>query len=528
MAWKDWFKSDAERLARRVPELRGDAHDIGGHRVSHDAQRAADVLDRLPRGIDVIRNQIDRKEKARWARGNEIAAFRYRPGDVVVGKHNGYLIGMGGDKPIVTVASARSGKTSTVLKPTLFTYPGSMVVLDPKGELAAATAEHRRNHLGQNVHVLDPFGSTGLPAASFNPLAELDPQSPTILDDVDLLAETMIIEEGGSDGSHWTSSARALLRGLILHALRMPEADRNIIVVRQLLALTFRSLVELQQQLKAQGSKDPAEATQNALFMEMAEQTDVFGGALAGAGNSFLRKASRERSSIISTADSQLKFLDSLPMQDAMRRSDFRLSDLAERPTTIYLCLPSSHMTTHFRWLRIIVRFALLALEKRGTWPRGKPHVVFLMEEFPTLAHMPIMEQAAAYFPGFGVRLWAVTQDLGQIERHYAKSYQTFLGNAGLLQFFANGDQKTLKFISDSLGSLSFVRGQFGNLQDDKARDYIDKERLLYPEECAAAFARGTGAQLLMCEGQPPMAIERLTFEDVDALRDRIAAGQVA
>jgi hypothetical protein len=72
------------------------------------------------------------------------------------------------------------------------------------------------------------------------------------------------------------------------------------------------------------------------------------------------------------------------------------------------------------------------------------------------------------------------------------------------------------------------VRGQFGNLQDDKARDYIDKERLLYPEECAAAFARGTGAQLLMVEGQPPMAIERLTFEDVDALRDRIAAGKDA
>src|SRR5690606_24889396 len=113
-----------------------------------------------------------------------------KPGDVLIGKHNGYLIGMGGDKPLLTAASARSGKTSTVLKPTLLTYPGSMVVLDPKGELAAATAEHRRKHLKQDVFVVDPHSSSKLPAASFNPLAELDPTAPTILDDVDLMAET--------------------------------------------------------------------------------------------------------------------------------------------------------------------------------------------------------------------------------------------------------------------------------------------------------------------------------------------------
>ncbi len=165
-SWKDWFKTDAERLAWRVPELRGDAQDLSGHRVSHDAQRAAGVLDRLPRGADVIRSQIDRKERARWARASEIAAFRYKPGDVLIGKHNGYLIGMGGDKPLLTAASARSGKTSTVLKPTLLTYPGSMVVLDPKGELAAATAEHRRKHLKQDVFVVDPHSSSKLPRRS--------------------------------------------------------------------------------------------------------------------------------------------------------------------------------------------------------------------------------------------------------------------------------------------------------------------------------------------------------------------------
>jgi type IV secretory pathway TraG/TraD family ATPase VirD4 len=47
------------------------------------------------------------------------------------------------DRPQVTIAGARAGKTSTVLEPNLYLYPGLMVVLDPKGELSR-TARFRR------------------------------------------------------------------------------------------------------------------------------------------------------------------------------------------------------------------------------------------------------------------------------------------------------------------------------------------------------------------------------------------------
>jgi type IV secretion system protein VirD4 len=524
MSLKDWLKSDAERLARAVPPLMpvSAAHDADVIGMGDESVRR--INDRLPRGADVIRDQIDRKERARWARASEIAALSYAPGQVMLGKHAGRLIGYGDDKPMVTVASARSGKTATVLKPTLYTYSGSMLVLDPKGELARDTANHRRTVLGQDVHVFDPFGCSGQVASPFNPLAELDANSDTIVDDVDIVTQALILDEGSADGSHWTNSAQALLRGLILHALTKPEAERNLVVVRQLMMLTYPALVATQAALQSQGVKDPAEATQNALFLEMANQGGLFGGALAGSGTSFLRKASRERSSIVSTAETQTRFLDSVPLQASLSASPVKLASLAERPTTIYLCLPSGQMEKHFRWLRLVVRLALMALERRGTWPRGKVPIVFLMEEFATLGHMPIMEQAAAYFPGFGVKLWCVLQDLGQLQRHYKQGWQTFLGNAGVLQFFGNADKITLDYISDRLGSLSFVRGKFGATgDDDKGRDFIDKERLLYPHETAEAFSRGTGAQILIVEGQPPMALERLTFDDVERVRDTTA-----
>ena len=65
----------------------------------------------------------------------------------------------------MTVAGSRAGKSSTVLIPNLRQYPGSVVVLDPKGELARATIEHRRR-MGQKCFVLDPFGETGVPTAA--------------------------------------------------------------------------------------------------------------------------------------------------------------------------------------------------------------------------------------------------------------------------------------------------------------------------------------------------------------------------
>ena len=66
------------------------------------------------------------------------------------------MIGIDDDRHIVTVAGNRAGKSSSVLIPNLLRYPASMVVLDPKGELAMATAAHRQR-MGQKVYVLDPF-----------------------------------------------------------------------------------------------------------------------------------------------------------------------------------------------------------------------------------------------------------------------------------------------------------------------------------------------------------------------------------
>lgn len=457
----------------------------------------------LPRGLLLPRFVPDRPPVNYWMRPHELAQLAYRPGQIILGKFAGRYLGYLDDRPQVTIAGARTGKTSTVLEPNLYLYPGSIIALDPKGDLSARTAQLRQA-LGHDVYVLDAFGQSGEASASFNALAELDPRRPTIIDDVASITHALIVDDGDSRSKHWNDSARTLLQGIILLTLTLPEAERNLVSVRQLLSLNHPRLLRAlksARQARDNPNGTPEFFAENRVAVEtllgaMANVENLFGGILASIGNRFLATPTSERGSIFSTAAAQTDFLDSLPLRAISQRSDFRLSALRSgRPTTIYLCLPVGRMESHYRWLRMFVQMVCTVLEQMGPYPRNRAPILLMAEEFATLGYMEILERAAAYFPGFGLKLWAVLQDTTQLQRYFKNSWETFLGNAGLIQCFSNGDQSTLDYVANRL------------------------EGLIKPFELRTAFARQSFSQLLMIEGQAPAAAIRLEHEDVATIR---------
>ncbi len=467
--------------------------------------RSRELYERaLPRGVMVPRFTPDRPAVNYWMPPYQLAQYGFVPGQIILGKLGGQYLGYIDDRPQITIAGARAGKTSTVLEPNLYLYPGSMLVLDPKGELARTA--HLRRALGHDVYVLDPFGQSGQPSASYNVVGELDPDSMTIVDDVAAITEAIVVEEGDPKARHFEESARTLLKGIILLALTLPESERSLVTARELLSLTYPALLRAAKSLHPprSGKQDEEYYAANGhavetLLTAMAKAGDRFGGILAAVGNRFLETPPNERGSIFSTASVQTDFLDSLPLRLISKRSDFRLGALrGDRPVTIYLCLPVGRMRSHFRWLRLVVQMACTVLEQMGAYPRDRAPILFMMEEFATLGHMEIMERAAAYFPGFGVKLWAVLQDTTQLQRYYRTSWETFLGNAGLVQCFATGDQATLNYLA-------------GRLQN-----------LIAPFELRTVFSRRRFNQLLMFEGEAPAAAMRLEHEDVALIRDRL------
>jgi type IV secretion system protein VirD4 len=396
-----------------------------------------------PRGSGIAgRHEIG--ASTRWGHPWELgASWDWSSGKLLLGHWQGRLLGRDDDRHAVTVAGNRAGKSSTVLIPNLLRYPGSALVLDPKGELARATAAHRIR-MGQTVHILDPFGETGAPSASHNPFDELGQGRPEhVAADAAQLADALIISN--NKDPHWTDSAKNLLRGIALHLLSTTANMASIREVRRRLNGT------------------PAEL--DSLFSEMVGSS-AYDGIVANIGASFLGKleaGGRELQGILSTAQEQ-----TAPLDDIVRiteRSDFRLRELSTSRMTIYLVLPGMRMGTHYRWLRLVIQQALAAME-RSPVPRGQPPVWFILEEFPSLGHMRSIETAAGLMAGFGVKLWSVLQDLTQLQTHYPKSWETFLGNAGVIQAFGNADVTTTEHLAKLLGSTQVIERQGSGCRD--------------------------------------------------------------
>ena len=469
------------------------------------------TLEHFPRGVP--ERQANGFPDAAWCppeRLTSAEAWRYMSSTILVGNIDGTPLGIRDDRHLVTVAGSRAGKGRSVIIPNMCLYPGSVLAIDPKGDLATITASRRgrgSEHvqgLETDVFVLDPFktarGTTRDYRASFNPLDMIDQDGFYGRDDAALLADALIIPS--KTDSHWSDAAKMLLTGLILHICAAEEPPtRNLLKLRAYITLDEDSFAEL--------------------LAEMA-LSDTAEGVVARSANSLIAMSDRERSSVLSTAIVQTDFLDSPAMKSVLAKSDFTLASLKEKPTSVYLSLPAGRMGTHSRWLRLMIALAIEAMERSQLRPQHP--ALIIMDEFHSLGPMKTIERAAGLIAGYGVRLWPILQDLTQLKRDYKESWETFLGNAGLTQWFGVNDLTTLEYLSKRLGQTTLdvisqgeiTRGQAlqGFSGKSHSKQIVD---LMTPEEVGRYFSRQSGKQLVLWPGSDPIVMERLNY-DSDAL----------
>lgn len=398
------------------------------------------------------------------------------------------------DRHLCTLAPTRSGKGVSAILPNLLTYPGSVIVIDPKGEAAAITAA-RRAAMGQVVHVVDPWGITGLPAARFNPLAGLQPDSPDLAEDAALLAQALVPGSSRHD-SHWDNEARALLTGLILQVVTAePKSRRTLGRVRALLT--------------------QAQEPFNAMLEGMSRSTAA-NGLVARAADRLQQKSERERSGVISTAQAQTHILDAPRLVENLAASDFSFGDLKAKPATVFLVLPADRLVAFGRWLRLMITQALTELVRRPGRP-ARP-VLFVLDEFAALGHLEPVETAMGLLAGYGVQLWPILQDLSQLKDLYPARWPTFLGNAGVVQSFGVAETVTAGWLSERLGTRTVATrnrslagatlgadgmGKYSEGHGITARPLMTIDELLrLPAD----------QELLMLPGHPPVRARKLTY----------------
>ena len=364
-------------------------------------------------------------------------------------KETGTPIIYSGDMHALTVAPTRTGKGATAIIPNLLRSKGSILVIDPKGENARRTAK-RRKAGGQAVHIVDPWSiasksdqfGEGAPLellAHYNPLDALNPSDPDLATDAMMLADALVVSSEREP--FWTDEAKAMIYGFILYVVTDPneKGKRTLGRVREILCLRPAS--------NADGDKLAGTFDEILLRMAMSDHPLVQASAFR-----LVQKDIKERSNVISTAQSNTHFLDSPVIRKSLSRSDFSFADLKKKSATVYLVLPLDRLPSFNRWLRLLITSAMIDLTRTPANPKREP-VRVILDEFAALEKLKSVETAFGTMAGLGVQLWVITQDFSQLMRLYGdKGWQTFVSNSGVFQYFGSRDYETAKYAENLTG----------------------------------------------------------------------------
>ena len=444
-----------------------------------------------------------------------VLSNEFHHGDIFLGRPKliigGMLrpIGIPTEKHMVTIAGTGSGKSTGALIPNICLHEGNILVIDPKGELAAITAR-RRGHggggvrgMGDDVFVLDPFHIVpGFQTASYNVfdemerVAQYDADRPVSY--ASKVAQALI--PNTSKDPYWDEAPRTFISGLLLHILQGPKEHRNLVRLRTLImegdVETYRSVSK---------SGDSRGDAFDALTVMMQNSPDgPYRHVIVGCANSLSKMSHNLRGSVMAMAMQDTSFLDLPEIRRISMKSDFLLEDLKTRQISVYLCLPLNAVTgMEGRWLRMFVMLTVDMMMRVTKAPN--PPILLAIDEFPSLGKLDGMELAAPTLRSYGVRLWVIGQDIEQFEKVYPDSWGGFIGGAEAVQFMGITHPPTVAYLAERLGHHVIVQQQ---KMGQEIRQTASERPLRDPEQIARMLSKDSKNQIIWRGNKRPMLLK--------------------
>lgn len=460
---------------------------------------------------------------ARFADRGDLAAADLLSGEgVVLGRHGDGVRGQPltdrSADHVLVVMPPGGGKTTGPIAGTLLNTLHPSLVIDPKGELWALTAGWRH----QQGHTIVRFDPTAASTDRWNPLGEVD-RDDTAVATLGVLADNLITYPAAGHGeSHWTASARSLLRCLALHVL-FAEDKPDLAEVRALLSPTsgftklFNEIAEHEHDRHGRHGWTDAGDAPTPTHPEVARLARTFAST-----------PDRERGSIVSTLSRFLELWGDPRVARATSESDWNLARLADRQrVTVYVTVPTAAMSHLAPLLRILV--ALLAHRITRTEPKtgrdpgnGNRRLLLVLDEFAALGRIPILEDVMAFLRGYGVRSLLAVQDTSQLRRLYGP-HHTLSAVCRLHVAAASADVSTRAEISRRLGEATHVyrkSSRTGRML--AARRTVSQAEVRRPLLTEGEIGNLPSDRLLVVKaGHPPVLAHKLPYWEQRQLKSR-------
>ncbi|MHA3976482.1 type IV secretory system conjugative DNA transfer family protein [Halovulum sp. GXIMD14794] len=439
-----------------------------------------------------------RRSALRYARRLRRRWHADHPSGLYLGLMDGQPLFHSGKAHLLTAAPARQGKGINAVFPNLLHYTGSVVVTDPKGDLAAVTAAHRRGRFGQRVVVLNPWGLHGLPQDRINPLESLielagDPaRQRGLTDEVKATALQLLPEPEDTRNFYFREGSRTILRGALLY-----------------LALCQPKLCTLPEAWCIVANPKRLARAVDAMC-----RSDALGGLLAVLVDDLASQIDGNPDQFADFRAGAVQALDIFEpggyLADAVSFSDIALADLKSGDVSIYLAFPQDRIASHGAALGLIVNKAITAVARFDE--RGE--VLFILDELANMGKLTGLAESLTALPGLGVRVWMFVQELAELIRIYGPhTARTLLSQAEVTQSFAVQDFELVKTLSQALGQKTVKTRNYnlGRLDTDEVGESLSEtgKPLMAADEIRLM---GRDEQLLLVSGLPPVKAQRVPF----------------
>ncbi len=352
------------------------------------------------------------------------------------------------DEPLSVgiIAPPGTGKTSTVIIPTLFKSKSSFIVSDPKGELFEKTAPTRS--LFSKIIRFDPMQAHGK-GAVFNPFSEeLIPKDRRyVFAYVKKIANLLIADNEKGDDSFFTTNARIMFTFVAAYLVHknnqtsIPEIASHILSSKNV-PLLFAEMVDELSQL----------------------ENDDFISAIIKQGNAALSSSDAQDTwgSIMTTATSILEpfTTDALLREATDGKNEIDILKFKKSIHTLYIVIPDEYKLVLYPLVRLLFEVTSSKLisvsEDNKAEQVGNKRVTFLIDEFPRLGKMKEVLTLPSISRGMGVSLVIVAQDMTQIEEIYGeKQAQGLFSLFSYWYLFSQNDMKTAKKFSEQIGNYT-------------------------------------------------------------------------
>lgn len=441
---------------------------------------------------------------ARWARPAELRSLACSvnphspapPGRLVLGWAGRTLLAAERNESVIVFGPSQSRKTSGFAVPAILGWKGPVLATSIKGDLVGDTIAHRRQC--GTVSCFDPTGATGLPSATWSPLAGSMTWAAA-------RRSAAALTEGGrsavgpvADGDFWYATATKLLAPLLLAAAtgQLTMSD----VVRWVDTQQEREVLDL---------------------LDLAGVPEATNAALAAFG-----KEDRQRSSTYTTLETVLE-----PFADPTTATGPSLEPAAllAGDHTLYLCAPAHDQRRLSPLFTAVVRQVLEYVYDTVT-RTGRPidpPLLLVLDEAANIAPLADLDSLASTAAGHGVQLVTIWHDQAQITARYGARAATVVNNHRAKIFLSGiSDPSTLDHASHLIGDEQLLQEAFtsGGGPGGRSVTRSPASRRLAPPDLVRRVPPGEG--ILVYGGLPPARLRLRTWFDDPALAARARGGE--